>query len=102
VLRLRMHWPIPAQGKWLGQVVAGYYNYHAVPTNFRSLVAFRAHVTTLWLRTLRRRSQKDRINCETKPMADPSSVPSRIDRNRRCGLTQRSQFSSQQFTGGVM
>ncbi len=64
VLRLRMHWPIPAQGKWLGQVVAGYYNYHAVPTNFRSLVAFRAHVTTLWLRTLRRRSQKDRINWE--------------------------------------
>jgi RNA-directed DNA polymerase len=64
VLRLRMHWPIPAQGKWLGQVVAGYYNYHAVPTNFRSLVAFRAHATTLWMRALRRRSQKDRINWE--------------------------------------
>ena len=26
-LRLRMHWPIPKQGKWLGQVVTGYLNY---------------------------------------------------------------------------
>src|SRR6266851_6336809 len=32
-LRRRMHQPIPVQGKWLGQVVKGYFNYHAVPTN---------------------------------------------------------------------
>ena len=57
----RMHQPIPAQGKWLGRVVRGYFNYHAVPTNARALVAFRHHVTDLWRRTLRRRSQKDRI-----------------------------------------
>jgi hypothetical protein len=31
-----------------------------VPTNGRSLGAFRYHVTNLWRRTLRRRSQKDR------------------------------------------
>ena len=37
----RMHQPIPQQGKWLRQVVRGYFNYHAVPTNFRALVAFR-------------------------------------------------------------
>jgi len=30
-----------------------------VPTNVASLGAFRHHVTRLWLRTLRRRSQKD-------------------------------------------
>jgi group II intron reverse transcriptase/maturase len=60
VLRRSMHLPIPAQGKWLGQVVRGYFNYHAVPTNGRALHVFRRHVTDLWRRTLRRRSQKDR------------------------------------------
>ncbi len=48
----------PMQGKWLGQVVTGDFNYHAVPTNSRALTAFRFFVTELWQRTLRRRSQK--------------------------------------------
>jgi hypothetical protein len=55
----RMHEPIPEQGKWLAQVVRGYFQYHAVPTNTKSLCAFRYHVTVLWQRTLRRRSQTD-------------------------------------------
>jgi RNA-directed DNA polymerase len=59
-LRRRRHQPLPAQGKWLRQVVRGFFAYHAVPTNGRSLVAFRYHVTNLWRRSLRRRSQKDR------------------------------------------
>ena len=59
-LRERMHWPIPTQGKWLRQVVRGFFAYHAVPTNLPALGAFRTHVTRLWLRTLRTRSQKDR------------------------------------------
>ena len=58
-LRRRRHQPIPVQGKWLGQVVKGYFNYHAVPTNSRALAAFRFLVTELWQRSLRRRSQKD-------------------------------------------
>jgi group II intron reverse transcriptase/maturase len=57
----RMHQPIPVQGKWLWYVVRGYFNYHAVPTNGRALDVFRHHVLDLWRRTLRRRSQKDRI-----------------------------------------
>jgi RNA-directed DNA polymerase len=60
-LRRCMHQPIPEQGKWLGRVVRGYFNYYAVPTNARALDVFRHHVTDLWRRTLRRRSQKDRI-----------------------------------------
>jgi RNA-directed DNA polymerase len=28
-----MHQPIPEQWAWLKQVVAGYINYHAVPTS---------------------------------------------------------------------
>jgi hypothetical protein len=58
-LKRRMHEPIPTQGRWLGQVVRGYFQYHAVPTNYPRLAAFHFHVTVLWLRTLRRRSQKD-------------------------------------------
>jgi RNA-directed DNA polymerase len=61
-LRQRMHDPIPQQGQWLRQVVRGYFAYHAVPTNVRSLSAFRYFVERLWLRTLRRRSQKDRLS----------------------------------------
>jgi group II intron reverse transcriptase/maturase len=63
-LRRRMHQPIPEQGKWLKQVVTGYFAYHAVPTNFRALLRVRAHIKDLWLRTLRRRSQKDSMNWE--------------------------------------
>ena len=55
----KMHEPIPEQGRWLGQVVRGYFAYHAVPTNTKSLSAFRHHVTDLWRRSLRRRSQRD-------------------------------------------
>jgi hypothetical protein len=58
-LRRRRHQPIPEQGKWLRQVVTGHFVYYAVPTNSRALSAFRQHVTDLWRRTLRRRSQRD-------------------------------------------
>jgi RNA-directed DNA polymerase len=58
-LKQRMHEPIPQQGRWLAQVVRGYFAYHAVPLNYRRLKAFRYHVTVLWWRTLRRRSQRD-------------------------------------------
>ena len=63
-LRRRMHQPIPTQGQWLKRVVTGYLNYHAVPTNGRALVTFRFRVIDLWIRTLRRRSQKDRTAWE--------------------------------------
>jgi RNA-directed DNA polymerase len=68
----RMHQPIPEQGKWLRQVVAGHFAYYAVPTNSRALSAFRHYVTDLWRRTLRRRSQKDGFTWErmTKLVAD--------------------------------
>jgi RNA-directed DNA polymerase len=63
-LRARLHDPIPEQGKWLRQVVRGYFAYHAVPTNSRALRAFRYHVLDLWRRALRRRSQKDHMTWE--------------------------------------
>jgi RNA-directed DNA polymerase len=63
-LRKRMHEPIPEQGRWLKQVVTGFFAYHAVPTNSRALSAFRHDVTDRWRRTLRRRSQKDDMTWE--------------------------------------
>lgn len=56
----RRHDPVSEQGRWLGRVVRGYFAYHAVPTNFRSLAAFRHYVLDLWRRSLNRRSHRDR------------------------------------------
>ncbi|EJJ62022.1 putative reverse transcriptase/maturase [Klebsiella pneumoniae subsp. pneumoniae KPNIH7] len=44
-----------AQETWF----TGYLNYHSVPGNFPTMQKFRTHVTNLWRRALRRRSQKD-------------------------------------------
>jgi RNA-directed DNA polymerase len=60
----RMHQAIPEQGRWLAQVIRGYFAYHAVPTNYSALSALRYHVERLWLRTLRRRSQKNKLTWE--------------------------------------
>ena len=59
-----LHDPIESQGQWLRQVVTGFFAYHAVPTNYNALGAFRYHVMVLWMRALRRRSQRDRTTWE--------------------------------------
>jgi group II intron reverse transcriptase/maturase len=58
-LRRCMHAGIADHGRWLRQVVTGYFNYHAVPTNYHSLEAFHHHILEIWRRVLKRRSQKD-------------------------------------------
>ncbi len=60
-LRHRRHEPIPDQGQWLAQVIRGFNAYHAVPTNYRSLVLFRVRVTQLWKRALMRRGQRSTV-----------------------------------------
>jgi len=67
-LRWRMHRPIPVVGQWLRSVLLGHYHYYGVPRNLRKLSAFKQQVFRLWLRTLRRRSQRHRL------------TPERIDR----------------------
>ncbi len=70
-LRRRMHQSIPEQGKYLKQVVTGFFAYHAVPTNRRALAAFRDRIVKRWLRTLKRRSQKDKMTLvKVKKLAD--------------------------------
>jgi group II intron reverse transcriptase/maturase len=78
-LRSRMHDPVPKQGQWLRAVVTGYSHYHAVPGNWDAVGAFRTQVARLWYRTLRRRSQKTRLNWERmRRLVDRWLPPARI------------------------
>ena len=63
-LRCRMHQSIPEQGKWLKQVVTGYFVYHAVPTNSAALVTFRDEIIARWRWVLHRRSRKERSDLD--------------------------------------
>src|SRR5713226_8521138 len=70
-MRRRMHQSIPEQGRWLAQVVRGYFAYHAVPTNSAAIGAFRHHVVDLWRCSLSRRSQHGGITWQRiKQIAD--------------------------------
>jgi len=57
-LKQRLHDPLAETAKWLQSVVRGYFQYHAIPGNERSLDQFRSHVLRSWLRQIRRRSQR--------------------------------------------
>ena len=63
-LRQRLHGSIEDTMKWLQSVVRGYFQYHAIPGNEERLKAFRKDVLRLWLRQLRRRSQRSRWTWE--------------------------------------
>jgi group II intron reverse transcriptase/maturase len=70
-LRRRTHQPIPRQAKWLAQVIRGYFNYHAVPTNRRALASFRDEIVRAWWRRLNRRGQRRPLVWERmKKLAD--------------------------------
>jgi hypothetical protein len=59
-LRRRFQDPVPETGRWLRQVLQGYYRYFAVPYNLDTLNLFHFEIGRAWLRALRRRSQKAR------------------------------------------
>jgi RNA-directed DNA polymerase len=63
-LRQRRHASIGGTVEWLISVVRGYFQYHAIPDNEDRLRAFRHDVQRLWLRQLRRRSQRSRWTWE--------------------------------------
>jgi len=56
-----MHDSIPEQGAYLRAVVGGHIRYYGVPLNSRVISSFRHAVRKLWLKALRRRSQRNRI-----------------------------------------
>jgi RNA-directed DNA polymerase len=61
-LMQRRHQPVPEQGKWLRSVVQGHFAYYAVPGNTDAVAAFRTQIGRHWLKALRRRSQRTRLN----------------------------------------
>lgn len=78
-LRKRMHQPKPVVGKWLRQVLFGYYHYFGVPLNNQDLRAMRRLVTRLWFNVLNRRSQKNSMNWEQmNRLVDKWLPPARI------------------------
>lgn len=57
-LRRRRHRPLGETGRWLASVVRGWRQYYAVPGNYDRLEQFDAALKRLWLRQIRRRSQR--------------------------------------------
>ena len=60
-LRRRLHEPIGKTGEWLRRILVGHLNYFAVPGNLRSIQSFFMKLRRLWLRSLRRRSQRNNM-----------------------------------------
>jgi len=59
-LRWKRHHPLGEVGRWLGQVVRGWLQYYAVPTNSQRLRQFVDEVTKYWYFEIGRRSQRGR------------------------------------------
>jgi RNA-directed DNA polymerase len=59
-LKRSLHAALPRVGSWLQSVLRGWYRYYAVPGNYPRLQQFRDAIQEIWLRLLRRRSQKGR------------------------------------------
>jgi group II intron reverse transcriptase/maturase len=57
-LRKRINWKIEKVGKWLQRVVSGYFKYYAVPDNGATLGRFRFLLGKVWMKIVRRRSQR--------------------------------------------
>ena len=61
VLRRRMHHDLHEVARWLGRVVNGWLNYYAVPTSSPHLEQFIRILQRVWMKVLRRRSQRGRF-----------------------------------------
>jgi group II intron reverse transcriptase/maturase len=61
-LRRRWHDPLPMTGQWIHKVLVGHMNYFSVSGNDPSIWLFFHEVQRLWLRRIRRRSQKGFMN----------------------------------------
>ena len=59
-LKRKMHLDLTQVGSWILSVFRGWCNYHAIPGNSARLQQFRTAFQELWLRVLRRRSQRGR------------------------------------------
>lgn len=70
LLLARKHDPVQQTGECLRSVAQGYFNYHAVPGDDRSMGKFREQVARNWRLALRRRSQRRRMTWDRfRPLA---------------------------------
>jgi len=60
----RMHHPVEAVGRWLGQVLYGWLNYCAVPASMLFLHRCYYRLLRIWRNVLRRRSQRHKTSWE--------------------------------------
>lgn len=58
----RMHDPLRQTGEWLGTIVRGYFQYHAIPGNTANLGVFLERLKRHWRQVIRRRGQQRRPN----------------------------------------
>ena len=61
-LRKRLHDKPSKTGLWLKKVIQGHINYYGVPFNSRAVGCFVYEATRLWVKSLRRRSQRHNMN----------------------------------------
>lgn len=61
-LRKRWHDPLPTTGQWIHKVLVGHMNYFSVSGNDSSIWLFFHEVQRLWMRRIRKRSQKGFMN----------------------------------------
>ena len=64
------HHPLLQQGEWLGRVVRGYFNHHAIRGNKAALEMFQREVVHAQLDALRRRSQRSRMSEDVETMLE--------------------------------
>ena len=58
------HEPLKKMANWLGGVIRGYFNYHAVPGNIDRLTFFRSEAIKNWNQALKKRSQRSKLRWE--------------------------------------
>jgi group II intron reverse transcriptase/maturase len=63
-LRHRMHEPVPTQGAYLRSVVSGHIRFFGVPMNGPCIRVFHKEACWMWMKILRRRSQKHKLSWE--------------------------------------
>ena len=63
-LRRRLHHEVPEVGQWLRSVLKGHYRYYGVPGNWDAMSSFHAEIVRYWMKSLRRRSQKNKLTRE--------------------------------------
>jgi RNA-directed DNA polymerase len=61
-MKIRRHQSVPEQARWLASVLRGYCAYYGVPGNMDAVQAFRDEVVKLWHKSLKKRSQKHRLD----------------------------------------